>query len=189
MSATPSAHLATLFPLLVLAASCAPGPSGQMGTGLAPTVSGPEVRVDEPLPSVLAFPQASVEDLWKVLPATFQALGITAGIIDAGGLVFGNGRVPESTVAGRSTVDLFRCAASSSLSVGRYRVQFGISAQPRKMASGGAELFVQTTAFGRMVSGSRSGTTHCVSNGTLEMKIQEQVETELARIGLRCTPV
>jgi hypothetical protein len=48
---------------------------------------------------------------------------------------------------------------------------------------GGAELFVQIEAFGRFVSASRSGTTHCVSNGKLELKIEEQMKAELARIG------
>jgi hypothetical protein len=184
MPAMPSAHLLKLLPLLVLASGCAAGSTGQMGPGLPATVSGSEVRVEGTLPSVIAFPQASVDDVWKVLPAAFQALGIPAGIMDAGAMVYGNQNVTETKVAGQSTRDLFRCSASSGLSVGQYRIRFGISAQPRKMATGGTELFLQTTAVGRLVSGSRSGTTQCVSNGTLDLKIREQIEIELARIGM-----
>ncbi len=69
------------FFLLTMAAGFAP--SGQLGTGLTASVAGPEVRVDETFPSVLAFSQASVTDLWTVLPATFKALGIPAGVLDA----------------------------------------------------------------------------------------------------------
>lgn len=165
--------------LLVLTAfvtGCAPTVGGQISTGLQATAAGNEIRVDETLPSVLLFPYATVEDLWKVLPATFQELGIPAGIIDDGALIYGHGRVTETTVAGRPTRDLFRCGAQSGLSLEQYRVQFGISAQPRKVEGGGAELHVQTEAYGRLVSASRSGTTHCVSNGELEMAIKEQVE-------------
>jgi len=146
-------------------------------------MAGPEVRVDEALPSVLDFPRTTVEDLWRVLPATFQALGIPAGILDAGSMVYGNDRVTQTTVAGKATRDLFRCGSQSGLAVGSYRVEFGITAQPRKTPDGGAELFVQTLAAGRLVSGSRAGVTHCVSDGTLEAKIKEQVAVELARRG------
>ncbi len=167
---------------LLVQVGCAPATGGPMGTGLPATASGPEVRVDEALPSVLAFPEATVEELWKVLPAAFRALGITAGVTDADALVYGNGRVPETTVAGRSTRDLFRCSAGAGLSLGQYRIQFGITAQPRRVRTGGSELFVQTAAFGRFVSASQSGTVYCVSNGALEGKIKEQAEAELARI-------
>ena len=164
--------------LSVFAAGCA---GGQLGSGLQGTAPGPEVRVDETLPSVLAFPRASVEDLWRVLPAAFRALEIPAGIIDPGALIYGNGRVTETSVAGRSTRDLFRCGATSGLSRGQYRIQFGISVQPRKVEGGGAELFLQTQASGSLVSGSRSGTTNCVSNGTLELRLKEQMDIELGR--------
>ena len=183
MNLMPPIRARRLLLLSALAAGCAPTSGTQMGTGLQGSMAGPEVRVDETLPSVLAFPGATVEDLWRVLPATFQALDIPAGVIDPEALIYGNGRVTETTVAGESTRDLFRCGSSSGLSVAQYRVQFGISVQPRNVEGRGAELFLQTQAFGRLVSGSRSGTTNCVSNGTLEKKIQEQLEVELGRGG------
>ena len=173
-----------LFASLVLTAGCAAGSGGQMGTGMAATMGGSEVLVDETLPSVMAYPQANVAAVWKVLPAAFRELGMTAGVLDAGNLVYGNDRVPETTVGGKSTRDLFRCGAGSSLSVGQYRVQFGITAQPRPASAGGTELFVHIEAFGRMVSASRSGTTHCVSEGDIELMLKGQVAIELARIGM-----
>jgi hypothetical protein len=127
-----------------------------------------------------AMPSAHLR---KLLPATFRALDIPAGIIDARNLVYGNEKVTETTVAARSTRDLFRCSAGAGLSLGQYRIQFGITAQPRRLPSGGAELFLQTAAFGRLVSGNQSGTTQCVSNGVLDLKIREQMDIELARIG------
>lgn len=183
MSTTPTAPRLAMAVVSIFAAGCASMTSGDVGGGMPATVGGPETRVEETLPSVLAFPRASVDDLWRVLPAAFQALGIPAGIMDPQARVYGNSSVTETTVAGKATRDLFRCAASSGLSVGQYRVQFGISAQPRKALDRGSELFVQTLAFGRLVSASRSGTTHCVSNGTLELKLKEQMDAELARIG------
>ncbi len=183
MATRPTIPRLTVALLPILAAGCASMTSGDVGGGMPATVGGPEARVEETLPSVLSFPEASVDDLWRVLPGAFQALGIPAGIIDARARVYGNGTVTETSVAGKATRDLFRCAAGSGLSLGQYRVQFGISAQPRAAIDGGAELFVQTVAFGRMVSASRSGTTHCVSNGTLELKLKEQMDAELGRIG------
>jgi len=184
----PTPHAARflgLLSLLAVSAACAPVSSGELSPGLQGTVSGSEVRVDETLPSVLAFPQATVDDLWKALPAAFQALEIPAGIVDASARVYGNGRVTETTAAGESTRDLFRCGAGSGLGVSQYRVQFGITAQPRPVLNGGAELFVQIEAFGRLVSGSRTGTTHCVSNGSLELKIKEQMDIQLGRFAMR----
>jgi len=172
-----------LITLVVLAAGCASGSGGQLGTGLAASVGGSEVRVEETAPAVLAFPGATVDDVWKALPATFRALGIPASVMDAAARIYGNGRVTETTVAGRSTRDLFRCGDDSSISPSQYRVQFGISAQPRAVASGGTELYVQTTAFGRFVSASRSGSTHCVSNGGIEKKLKEQIDIQLALAG------
>jgi len=133
--------------------------------------------------NIIKRPGGLFPDLWKVLPATFEALDIPAGILDARNLVFGNDRITKTRVAGESTRGLFRCGASSGLAVSQYRVEFGITVQPRAVPDGGVELFMQTAAFGRLVSASRSGTTHCVSNGTLEQKIREQVAVELGRIG------
>lgn len=169
--------------LVFLLFGCAGGTGGEIGPGPAGSFSGPEVRVDETLPSIMAFPYATVESVWRVLPAAFEALGIPAGVIDPSARIYGNGVVRETSVAGRPTRDLFRCSAGSGLSLGQYRVQFGIAAQPRPMADGGTELFLQIEAFGRRVNASQSGTTHCVSNGILEMRLKEQVEAELARIG------
>lgn len=183
MPIMPRVQLRRLLFLSVFAAGCAPIPGGQLGTGLQGTMGGSEVRVDETPPSVILFSEASVEDLWRALPATFQALEIPAGIIDPGALIYGNGRITETRVAGKATRDLFRCGANSGLMMDQYRVQFGISAQPRRVPAGGAEIFVQIQAFGRLVSASRSGETHCVSNGTLELKLDEQMKIELARIG------
>jgi len=180
MPSTITARPPSLLPLLVLAAGCAAGPSGRLGTGLPASMEGSEVRVDETAPSVLEFPGATVEAVWKVLPAVFSILEIPASVLDADARLYGNGRVTETRVAGRPTRDLFRCGDDTSLSPSQYRVQFGISAQPRPWPRGGVELYVQTTAFGRFVSASRSGTTHCVSNGTLEKRIKEQVDIALA---------
>ncbi|MGD8276402.1 MAG: hypothetical protein PVH00_00185 [Gemmatimonadota bacterium] len=180
MSSKVAARPCSLLSLLVLAAGCAAGPSGRLVTGQPASMEGAEVRVTDTEPSVLEFPGATVEAVWKILPAVFSILEIPASVIDADARLYGNGRVTETRVAGRATRDLFRCGDDASLSPSQYRVQFGISAQPRPGPRGGVELFVQTTAFGRFVSASRSGTTHCVSNGTLETSIKEQVDIALA---------
>ena len=171
-----------ILPLLVTIA-CAPVSSGQMGTGLPAGATGADVRVDEARPSVLTVPGASVEEVWHVLPAVFRALEIPGAVIDADALSYGNGRVTTPTVSGRSTRDLFRCGAGAGLTRGQYRIQFSITAQPRSTPSGDTELFIQTLAYGRLVDASRTGTTHCVSNGVLEEKLLEQVMTELGRGG------
>jgi len=180
MSATIPFRLSPILPLLILA-GCGSASTGRLGTGLPASMGGSEVRVDETAPSVLEFPGATVDGIWKVLPAAFSALEIPAAVLDATSRTYGNPRVTETTVAGRPTRNLFRCGDDTSLSPSQYRVEFGISAQPRAAPTGGVQLFVQTTAFGRFVSASRSGTTHCVSNGGIETRLKEQIEIELAR--------
>jgi len=71
---------------------------------------------DEYAAAGIPFERASVDAVWKVLPAAFQALGIPGRVMDAGALVYGNDKVTETTVAGRATRDLFRCGATSGLS-------------------------------------------------------------------------
>jgi hypothetical protein len=168
--------------VIALVAGCAAGSGEHVGSQLPASMSDRDVRVEAALPGMLAFPDATVEELWRVLPATFQALGIPAGILDAPNKVYGNQRVTESRVADESLRDLFRCGADAGLTRTQYRIQFAITAQPIPVRGGGAELRLQTAATGRAVSASRSGTTQCVSNGTLEMKFQEQIEIELRRI-------
>lgn len=178
-----SISLAGLMPLLVLAAGCASGSGEYVGSQLAASGSETHNRVDAALPSNLAFPDATVDDLWRVLPAAFVALEIPAGVVDARNLVYGNQRVTEQKVADEYLRNLFRCASGSSLSGTRYRFEFGITAQPITSPGGGTELRIQTAALGRAIRGSSSGTTQCVSNGKLEEKIRGQVLLELAKIG------
>lgn len=179
-------HVSCFGLLLVLvagfAAGCAAGSGEHVGSQLPASASERDVRVDAALPGVLAFPDAGVDEVWRVLPATFQALGIPAGVLDLQNRVYGNERVTESRVADKPLRDLFRCGSESSLARTQYRIQFGITAQPFPTRGGGAELRLQTAAMGRAVSASATGTTQCVSNGTLEMRIQEQIEAELQRI-------
>jgi hypothetical protein len=170
-----------------LAAGCAPATKGEVddvsGARARGTVSGSTVRVDESPVSILVFPGADMEDVWKVLPASFSALGIPAGVMDASNHAYGSQLVKVTKIGDRRVEQLFRCAAGEGLSAATYRVEFGIVVQPRKLAGGGTELTVETAALGRMASMGRAGNTHCVSNGLLEKQLQSQIETELDRAG------
>jgi hypothetical protein len=165
-------------------AACAPAttggstedPSGMSG------MSGSVARLDDAAPSSLVFKNATAAEVWKVLPAAFNALKLEAGILDAANRIYGNQKVVESTIARQPVYDLFRCAAGSGLSANDYRVEFGIAAQPRKLVDGGTELLVQISAFGRITSPSRTGNTHCVSNGSLERALDYQIQAELQRL-------
>lgn len=147
-------------------------------------VSGNEVRVGAPPPSIIEFPYHTTEAIWKALPAAFAGLKIPAQVMDARGLVYGNARVTVSSVDGSPLSALFRCANAGSGPSGAtaLRIQFGITAAPRPAGPEKSELVVHTTAFARNVDSSRSGNVNCVSNGQIETRLKQQLLAELAGI-------
>jgi hypothetical protein len=177
-------------PALAVAAGCA-APQTVEGDNTVATpgsVTGETVRVDAADPTALEFEDASPEDVWKVLPTAFGVLRIPSGILDERSRVYGNQKVIISTVQRTPIRDLFRCGADSGLSLSDYRIEFGITAQPRGLVKGGTELHIQTTALGRLTSPSRTGSTNCVSNGKLEQMLHRQIEIELEKIGKASLP-
>ena len=187
--AGPRASLRTLslaaVSVLLLAAGCAAPQTVDGDDSVAPpgAVSGETVRVDVAEPTLLEFRNASAEDVWKVLPTAFAVLRIPSGILDERSRVYGNQKVIVSTVLRTPIRELFRCGAESGLGLSDYRIEFGITAQPRALVKGGTELHIQTTALGRLTSPSRTGSTNCVSNGKLEQLLHRQIEVELEKIG------
>lgn len=168
-------HVGLVLTLGALVQGCAAGGGGHLGTGLAARASDDQARVDAPTQSVLEFPNQTVVQLWRALPAVFTDLGIQGGIIDPQGLVFGAYQVGASRVAGKPLEDLFRCGSEGSLTRRRYRIRFDITAQPRALARGGAELTVNIIGVGTVASPDASGTTQCVSNGTIETELSERL--------------
>jgi hypothetical protein len=164
---------------LALATGCATGAGGAGGSPVHASISPDDARVDVARPGMLTFPNATVDDLWRVIPAAFQALGIPAGILDPANRVYGNDRVTEQRVADRPLRELFRCGSGGGLTRTTYRIQFGITAQPFPRRDGGAEVILETRATGRAMSANASGTTQCTSNGRLEMAFQETLESLL----------
>jgi hypothetical protein len=156
----------------VLLHGCATG-SGHVGSDLAADVSGDQARVGAPTPGVLEFPNRTADDLWRALPAAFSALGIEGGVIDPRARVYGAYQVGTSQVAGKPLRDLFRCGSESSLSGRQYRIRFDITAQPRTLVHGGTELTVRIVGVGTVASPDASGTTQCVSNGTIETQLKQ----------------
>lgn len=180
---TARLRLATGVTLLMLATACAGTPAGVGVTTPPAGISGNVVRVEEARPSILEFRYIQAEDIWAVLPNAFRALGITGGVMDPTDRVFGNPQIRATTLAGQQTRNMFRCTneGSGPGSVTQYRVEFGIAAQPRAVEEGGSELIVRIQAVGRLTDSSRSGVIHCVSNGTIERRLKQQVELEVAR--------
>lgn len=165
--------------LVVLLAGCGPVAPG-MSSSTPSGVSGSEVHLDRAEPSTLTFRSATANDLWRVMPAVFQDLGIPAAVIDARSRIFGNPDVRLSSIGGQRVLTMFRCTneGAGMASTTQYRVEFGIAVQPRTAGSG-AELIVDVQAMGRLTDPSRSGTIHCVSNGALEGMLKERLEAAL----------
>lgn len=168
--------------LLALGTACsttAPGLSNLPPAG----VTGDRVRVDEATPSILSFPSATADDVWRTLPAAFRHLGIEAGVMDRDAPSYGSVGVRLTTIAGKPARTLFRCTneGTGMSSMTQYRIEFAIAAQPRTVAGAGAELIVRTQALGRFVD-ARSGTVHCVSNGSIENALKEHIDAELERM-------
>lgn len=171
--------------LLLVTAACAANPPLPGDASPPAGISGDYVQVEAARPSIIAFPNSSADDLWAGLPATFEGLLIHGGVIDEEQRVYGNMDVKSQRIAGESVRSLFRCAsegAGPSL-VTQYRIEFSIAAYPRPLRSGGAELIVQTQASGTSVDGARRPPVYCVSNGSLELKIRQQMEVVLDNMG------
>lgn len=156
----------------VLLQGCAGG-AGHLGSAQTAEVSGDQVRVNAPPPGVLEFPNRTTDELWRTLPHAFSALGIKGGVIDPRAHVYGAYQVDGGQVAGKQLRDLFRCGSESSLSGRQYRIRFDITAQPRALERGGVELIVRIVGVGTVASPDASGTTQCVSNGTIETRLKE----------------
>lgn len=170
--------------LVAFSAACAPAGPRLSDTVPPPGVAGSTYRLEEARPSILEFPDATPEELWRVLPAAFDAAGIPANVMDRTARIYGNPQIRASSIGERPTRNLFRCTNEGVgvASFTQFRIEFGIAAQPRAVRDGGAELIVRTQAQGRFVDASRSGTVHCVSNGMMERTLRGHIIVELARI-------
>jgi hypothetical protein len=149
---------------------------GHLGSGLGATSNDDQARVSAPTQSVLEFRDRTVDQLWRTLPSAFTDLGIEGGgVVDQASLVYGAYQVGASRVAGKPLEDLFRCGSEGSLTRRRYRIRFDILAQPRATERGGAELTVNIVGVGTVATPDASGTTQCVSNGTIETALNQRL--------------
>lgn len=167
---------------LLLVGACSSAPSGG-GQAVQPAgvfdrgMTGAEVRLSETGSVSDATLRISPEAAWQVLPLAYDTLGLGGGVIDAQGRSFGNPSVTGRTLLGSRTDSFFRCAnqGTAASSVNRFRIEFSIATTVTGTPDGQARLTTNIAAMGTPWEGTSSGRILCVSKGTLEGAIRDQV--------------
>lgn len=177
-----------VLPLAVLLSACgAPQPGSsplpRTATSIVSTSTGVQVRLADESGGVAGLIDAAAPAVWRALPQVYEALGIRAGLLDDGAMVFGTNRYTGQRIGDRPTSSFVRCAGTGSgrTSPGGYRVRLAIRSEVRDQADGRALLVTSVAGSGTTVEGTSTAPIRCVSNGELE----ELIASLAARIATR----
>lgn len=121
---------------------------------------------------------------WSAAPRAYQALGIPAAVLDAGGRVFGNDRfAPGRRLLGQPLSVFLDCGVDQmgASQADTYTVTLDVRTRVAAAGAGQAELRTTLGATARPRTGSTSGATRCTSRGLLEQRINTAIGVELAR--------
>lgn len=180
-SITP-AMLVALF-----ASGCATAPAtparGETQASVIDSESGPFIRLGQQSASVIAPSGASPERIWSVLPAVYEKLGIRADINEAATRTIGTRSFTQSRLDGKRTSDWIRCGnqGSGPSSGGMYRTRLSIITSVEPASGGGSKIVTEIGGIATPVEGTSTGPVTCVSLGTIEQRIRELVDEQIAR--------
>lgn len=148
------------------------GPTSGPGSSIIPTSTGVLIRIAEDGAPSREIVSATPEQVWAILPAVYEQLGIEAGIMDSDGLVYGAPRFTGTRIGGRRTAEFMRCgSAGAGPSTGGYRIRLSIQSKVRELAEGSTAIETQVTGSGTPFEGTSTGVVRCVSTGDLEREI------------------
>lgn len=174
-----------LFALPLLAAcAAAPGSSGTVVTGPAPsepaiigTSTGTMVRVSGDNTALAYSVSAPVERIWTALPMVYDALGIPVAHSDPATRQMGNRRIIGTRVGGEPMDTYVRCAnqGAGPSAMARHRVTLSVITALQPEANGKTTMATQVSGTATPIEGTSSGAILCVSTGRLEARIHDGI--------------
>jgi hypothetical protein len=122
---------------------------------------------------------ASASEVWRVLPAVFQQLGIEATFVDPGAAAMGNSRYTRARIEGRQLSTYLDCGSGlTGPYADAYAVTLSLLVQLDGAGGGGTEVRTTVDAYAR-ARGVSARPIHCQSRGALERRIWALVGEKL----------
>ena len=151
------------------------------------TSPGVDVRITADRRVSQNFFDASLDEVWEALVATYKQLGIPVPATNHAGWRVGNPRVQVRRIGDERMSRFFECGQAS---MGRpradqYDVTFSIFSRLQQAADGRTVLLTEVDGSARPRSVS-TNPVHCSSKGTLEKRIADLVMDSLDR---GCAPL
>jgi hypothetical protein len=140
---------------------------------IIPTALGPYVQVGDPAENVTGEINRPAREVWDLLPAVYQQLGLGGRVVDTDRREYGSERVSGRRVNRQPIESYFRCGSDGTIagSASRWRVQFNISTTVAELGRESSTLTTRISAFANPTDGASTGRILCVSIGTLEQAI------------------
>jgi len=175
-----SAHL---FPAVLLLAACATtsaAPSDEPNPSITETSTTTFVRLRDPGEPVSDRIEASAERVWQLVPDVYRELQLSARIMNADAMEYGNERISGTRVHGQPLERYFRCGASAGpASAGGLRVQFRIVTKVAAAGAASSELITRINASATPLEGTSTARFLCASTGALEEEIAKAINKRL----------
>lgn len=124
----------------------------------------------------------SLDDVWRVLSAAFDSLGVTVGHVDPTQHVIGNDGYKLRVQLGRTPLSRYIDCGQTQIgqNADSYDVYLSVLAQVQAGASGGASLTTTLDAAARPISFSQDYS-RCSSTGLFESRLVDTVKKLLQR--------
>jgi hypothetical protein len=122
----------------------------------------------------------SLTEVWAILPAVFEQLGIEATRVDSGEGVIGNPSFRTRRIEGRRLSEYLDCGRAFGREYAdQYSVTLGVLVQVLPTQRGGTVVRTVLDAYARD-PGQGGNSVHCITWGSLERRIGELVAERLA---------
>lgn len=175
-------HLAPSGLIALLFCGCA-ATAGEAPRGVSPdaavtqTSSGYDIRLRRDPSSAVPLAGASAEQVWRLLPAVYDELGIPLRHIDPATRTLGNRSVTSSRVGGERIAAFLRCGSQGMGpgGTGGYQLRLSVLTTVEDREGGAA---VRTEVNGT-AAGATSASVTCASSGALERRVAERLQTLL----------
>lgn len=178
----PLAPLA-LLALLVLAACAASGTV--VSTASAPQSFGVAGTSDRMTIAPSSGPhlnalEASVDNVWRALPAAFDSIGVPVGRLDAGNKIIANDGLKIRQRLGKVLLSRYIDCGQTQIgpNADSYEVYIILAVQVRAAGPTASSLTTTFEAQSRPIAFSQ-GYSRCTSNGSLESKLLAAVKAQL----------
>lgn len=181
-----SARLLPVF-LVATLAGCASSPSGGTTTALPPQSirvgaggSGGRATINATSSaSVVTVPQP-IEDVWSVMPATYDTLGITKAVIDPTEHFITNGGLKIRQRLGSTPLSRYLECGTTQIgpNADSYEVFLTVSTQLSTSADGGTTIVSMVDGAARPLNFAQEYA-RCTSKGALEQRITDAVKLRL----------